>query len=136
MSFNGEQLVGLWVACRPFERPHKKRFPRLILSPDGTGVREDGDYPATYAVTHFKYGFVAPTVIQFSDLHGLAINNERSGLEIIDPFVREGPRDCLLHTFGQDIFIRFDLAGETFCRFSEYVENSYRTNWPWGIDEN
>jgi hypothetical protein len=61
------------------------------------------------------------------------INSAMSGLEPVEPSIIQGEHDMVLHTFGSSVFMRLDLAGRTFYRVTVRIDNSYQTEWPWGI---
>jgi hypothetical protein len=65
IPLTAEHLVGRWIQCMPFLVPRHERFPQMVLRPNGTGVLEDGDYPAVYSIDEFDYELTASTVLRF-----------------------------------------------------------------------
>src|SRR3954466_7798831 len=111
-DLSAQQLAGRWIRCVPFHIP-PERFPRMILRPDGTGVLEDGDFPAVYSIDRFEYALTAPTVIRFFNVMALMINDSMNGLEPVEPNVVEGEHDVVFHEFESGLYMRLDLAGDT-----------------------
>ncbi len=127
-------LIGVWTPC--INRvPNVPAWPRLVFLSDRRCLFEQGDYPAVYAVDHFRWRIVHSTVLELSQHRVEMLADNGRGTEWdedgSEPAIRTS--DVALHSWPEGFILETDILGAmatgSYMKTPEVAGDTYRSDW-------
>ena len=127
-------LVGIWIPC--INRiPNDPAWPRLVLTPDGRGLFEQGDYPAIFAVDHFKWRVVGLRTLEITQHRVEELSSDWKSTEWADdePDLVDNLYDFNLQLWPEGLILETTFvllfSYRAYMKTSELVSETYQPSW-------